>query len=65
MKSINGTLHVLVLFRIIDQDALGRPLHLEMLADHDIVDLTKPENRQFMTAFVPYQMAKAAQKVKA
>lgn len=41
-----------VLFKIVARDELGRVRHVEVVYDHESVDLRDPNNREFMTAFV-------------
>lgn len=62
LKSLNGVLHQLVLFKITSQDDFGRPRTLEMCPDDELIDVSLPENRHFMTAYVPRAMATAAKR---
>lgn len=60
-REIKGKDYVLVVLRITDWDDKGRPSAATIGWDDSTFDLRDPKvSREFMTAWVPAEMAKAA-----
>jgi hypothetical protein len=49
----------LVLLKITSRDDLGRVRGLEIVYDHETVDVSNPANREFLTAFMERGVLKA------
>lgn len=49
---INSEEYSLIVLRVTEKDAYGRPRHCETLYDEEVVDLRDGKPKEFITAFV-------------
>lgn len=63
-REIRGKTHALVVLRVTDWDAQGRPSKAEIKYDDSTIDLRNDdESREFVTAYIPEVVTKTKMRV--